>query len=518
MKRLTHFIYSFYFLIPALLLGQDNSFDSVMMARIREEGMTHSQIPMIAHQLTDVAGPRLTNSTGFKRAANWAVTTMKSWGLANAQMEDWGQFGRGWELQKSYAAMSAPYYQPIIAYPVAWTSGTKGLIKAPVVLLDKLDSATIKKHAAEIKNAIVLLSDGTMKLRSAFNAYATRYTDSQVVRMGDTYWITRKMVDFYIPFIRKRKNVKAYLMQQGPAAVLIENGEGRDGTIFVDGTSAYKKDETPGKPQLVISTEDFLKLRRLTEGGTKVQLELEVKVGFLNNDLRGHNVVAEIPGVDPQLKSELVIIGGHLDSWHSGTGATDNGAGCIVMMEVMRILRSLGVQPKRTIRITLWDGEEQGLYGSYNYVRNHFADVNTMELKPDYNKVSAYYNLDNGSGKIRGIFTQNNQEVVPIFKSWLAPFADLGASTVTTKNTGSTDHQAFDEVGIPGFQFIQDPLEYETRTHHSNMDTYDHLQIDDLKQAAVIIAAFVYNTAMRDQKIPRKPMPAPGKWIFDGLD
>ncbi len=287
MKRLTYFIFTFYFLIPTLLLAQENSVDSAMMARIREEGMTRSQIPMIAHQLTDVAGPRLTNSPGFKRAANWAVTTMKSWGLANAQMEAWGEFGRGWELQKSYAAMTAPYYQPIIVYPVAWTSGTKGLIRAPVVLIDKLDSATITKHAAEIKNAIVLLSDGAMKLRSAFNAYATRYADSQLVRMGDTYWITRKMVDFYIPFIRKRKNVKAYLMQQGPAAVLIENGEGRDGTIFVDGTSAYKKEETPGKPQLVISTEDFLKLRRLAEGGTKVQLELEVKVGFLNNDLRG---------------------------------------------------------------------------------------------------------------------------------------------------------------------------------------------------------------------------------------
>ena len=406
----------------------------------------------------------------------------------------------------------------MIAYPRAWTGSTNGLITAPVVFLEKMDSATITKHAAEIKGAIVLVSDGTKKIKSAFNAYASRYTDSQLVKMGDMYWFTRKMVDFYLPMIENQKKIKAYLVAQGPVALLLEEGGGRDGTIFVDGGSEYKKDLSPGKTSMVLSTEDFLRLQRLVEGGTKVQVEMEVKTNFDNADLHGHNVVGEIPGTDPSLKSELVLLGGHLDSWHSGTGATDNGAGCIVMLEAMRILKTLGIQPRRTIRITLWDGEEQGLYGSYNYVKNHFADVNTMQTKPDYDKVSAYYNLDNGSGKIRGIFTQNNEAVVPIFKAWLAPFADLGATTISNKNTGSTDHQAFDEVGLPGFQFIQDPLEYETRTHHSNMDTYDHLQIDDLKQAAIIVATFVYETAMRDAKIPRKPKPSPGKWIFDRLD
>lgn len=234
-----------------------------------------------------------------------------------------------------------------------------------------------------------------------------------------------------------------------------------------------------------------------------------------STDTKGYNVIGEIPGTDKKLKEQLVIIGGHLDSWHSGTGATDDGAGCIVMMEVMRILKTLGVQPKRTIRIALWGGEEQGLLGSFGYVKKHYGNPADMKLSEEQKKVSAYYNLDNGSGKVRGIYLQNNEAVGPIFRSWLLPFADLGATGITSSNTGSTDHLSFDAVGIPGFQFIQDPLEYETRTHHSNMDTYDHLQMDDLKQAATVIAAFVYNTAMRKEMLPRKPLPQPERFVFD---
>ena len=220
-------------------------------------------------------------------------------------------------------------------------------------------------------------------------------------------------------------------------------------------------------------------------------------------------MIAEIPGTDPKLKDEVVMLGGHLDSWHSGTGATDNAAGCAVMMEAVRLLKTLNVQPRRTIRIALWSGEEQGLFGSRNYVKNHFGDPATMQLTPDQSKISAYYNLDNGSGKIRGVYLQENEKVRPIFAEWLKPFEEMGANTLTINTTGSTDHVSFDGVGIPGFQFIQDPLEYDTRTHHSNMDTYDHLVPADLKEAAAVVAAFVYNTAQRDEKLPRKPLPEP---------
>jgi len=266
-----------------------------------------------------------------------------------------------------------------------------------------------------------------------------------------------------------------------------------------------------------VAKEDFLRLRRLVEDGREVTVELQSDTKLYDQDLQGHNVVAEIPGTDPRLKAEVVMLGGHLDSWTAGTGATDNGAGSIVALEAVRILEALGVKPRRTIRIALWDGEEQGLLGSFHYVKNHFGDPIDMRLKPEQAKISAYFNLDNGSGKIRGIYAQGNDKAAAIFQQWLVPFQDLGASTVTLHNTGSTDHLSFDAVGIPGFQFIQDPLDYETRTHHSNEDNYDHLVMDDMKQAALIEASFVYDAAMRDETLPRKALPKPEKFIFDDL-
>ena len=251
-------------------------------------------------------------------------------------------------------------------------------------------------------------------------------------------------------------------------------------------------------------------VQRLIEDGIKVEIEADIKTEFFDKDLQGYNVIAEIPGTDPKLKDEIVMLGGHLDSWHGATGATDNAAGCSVMMEVVRVLKTLNVQPRRTIRIALWSGEEEGLLGSRAYVKNHFADTANGQwvLKPEHSKVSAYYNLDNGTGKVRGVYLQGNEDERAIFAKWLEPFNDIGAKTITINNTGGTDHLSFDRVGIPGFQFIQDEIEYDTRTHHTNMDTYDHLVPDDLKQSAVIIATFVYNTAQRDEKMPRKEMPA----------
>jgi Zn-dependent M28 family amino/carboxypeptidase len=304
-----------------------------------------------------------------------------------------------------------------------------------------------------------------------------------------------------------QRRMNEMINKEKPALILTMTARGNDGTIFVSSGGQYSKDAEPAPASVVLSSDDYLRIQRLIESGVPVTLEAEVKTKFYNDDLKGYNVIAEIPGTDPALKEEVVMLGGHLDSWHAATGATDNAAGCAVMMEAVRILKVSGFKPRRTIRIALWSGEEQGLHGSRNYVKNHFADPTKMVPTAEHGKVSAYYNLDNGTGKIRGIYLQGNKEAGPIFSKWLEPFKDLGAGTVTINNTGGTDHQAFDGVGIPGFQFIQDQIEYNTRTHHTNMDTYDHLVADDLKQAATIVASFVYNTAQRDQKIPRKAMP-----------
>lgn len=307
----------------------------------------------------------------------------------------------------------------------------------------------------------------------------------------------------------QQRRIETFLKYEKPALILGMNPIGNDGTIFVSGGGSYAKDSTIGPASIMLSSDDYLRLQRLVEAGIKVQLEAQVKTRFFTDDMKGYNVIAEIPGSDPAYKDEIVMLGGHLDSWHGATGATDNAAGCAVMMEVVRIIQSMKEKPRRTIRIALWSGEEQGLLGSRNYVKNHFGDPATMALKPGHEKISAYYNLDNGSGKIRGIYLQSNSKVKELFSSWLAPFKDMGAGTVTISNTGGTDHLAFDAVGIPGFQFIQDELEYDTRTHHTNMDTYDHLVAEDLKQASVIVAAFVMNTAQLDKIIPRKELPKP---------
>ena len=500
--------------LPVLLHAQEKV-DTAMMRKIREEEKNNSQITMIAHNLTDVCGPRLTNSPGYKRSIDWVTATLKGWGLQNAGPEAWGEFGQGWSTEKVYVALKEPYYQPIIAYPVAWTKGLKKATTAEIVVLDKLDSASIDKAAANLKGKIVMVKTANFNLRSAAKAYYTRYADSVLDKMPDTYMVTKEQIDYFLPLVLKDYHTRLYLQSKGALALIKSGSQNRDGTIEVDGGPGYAKGYEATLPEVVIAREDYLKLQRLTQDNNSVKLDIDIQNKFYTDDLTGYNVVGEIAGTDPVLKNQVVIIGGHLDSWHSGTGATDNGAGCIVMMEAMRILKTLGVQPKRTIRIALWGGEEQGLYGSFGYVKKHYGDPKNMQLTAEQKDVSAYYNLDNGSGKIRGIFLQNNEAVRDIFKTWLAPFADMGATGITASNTGSTDHLSFDAVGIPGFQFIQDPLEYETRTHHTNMDTYDHLSIDDLKQAATIVAAFVYNTAMRDEMMPRKPLPKPERFVFD---
>jgi hypothetical protein len=502
--------------IPVLVQAQQESIDTAMVNRIRDEGFNRSQLAEIAHEITDVAGARLTNSPGWHRAADWIVKTLGAWGLSGAQKEAWGQFGYGWEPVKTTLAMRTPYYSPMIAYAVPWSGSTNGPISGPVYIVRRMDSAWVAAHVAEMKGKILLVMPQDTLDKPHFHADAERYSDSALANIGDMYMLNKAMLKMMIPYFTSRMKV-ASMIQGSGALALLGTGEGRDGTVFVQSLIGYRKKDQPEIPDLNVSKEDFMRVFRLAEDGHDVTLELQSETKLYDQDLQGHNVVAEIPGTDPKLKAEVVMLGGHLDSWTAATGATDNGAGSIVALEAIRILKALGVKPKRTIRIALWDGEEEGLLGSFGYVKKHFGDPADMKFKPEQGKVSVYFNLDNGSGKIRGIFAQGNQPAGDIFKQWLAPFGDLGASTVTMHNTGSTDHLGFDAVGIPGFQFIQDPLDYETRTHHSNQDNYDHLVLDDMRQAAVIEAAFVYFAAMRPEMMPRKPLGAPEKFIFDDL-
>ena len=494
--------------------------DADIISKIKKEGLDNSQVMYIAHHLTDVSGPRLTNSPGFFRAANWAKDEMTKWGLVNSHLEPWGQFGKGWEQQKCYVAMTSPYYQPLIAVPRAWTGSTKKLLKGEIMLVKAQDTADMSQYAGKLKDKIVMTWSST-QLKPSFDADGRRYADTTLDRMAAAEMQAQRggpnqpqqanpqRQNQFSRFVVQRR-INEMINLEKPALVLSMNASGNDGTVFVSSGGQYTKDTPEAPASVMLSSDDYLRLQRLIEDGVKVEIEADIKTEFFDKDLQGYNVIAEIPGADPKLKDEIVMLGGHLDSWHGATGATDNAAGCSVMMEVVRILKTLNVQPRRTIRIALWSGEEEGLLGSRAYAKAHFADTANGQwvLKPEQSKVSAYYNLDNGTGKVRGVYLQGNQAEREIFTKWLEPFNDMGAKTITINNTGGTDHLSFDRVGIPGFQFIQDEIEYDTRTHHTNMDTYDHLVPDDLKQASVIIATFVYNTAQRDEKMPRKQMPA----------
>ncbi len=492
---------------------REEKIDLDALKKIRTEGMENSKVMDHAFYLTDVSGPRLANSPGYKRAADWAIQQLKKWGVENARLERWGDFGKSWELQKVYVAMTLPYYKPITAFPKAWTKGTNGLQHAEILLVDIKDSAKIEEKKSQMKGKIILLSRDDI-YKQSFTADASRYTDKEldsmqniVNRPVDTAQQRRIRENFMrtgspAAFINK---VRDMAEKEGAVAMFSMSPRGHDGTLFVQGSSvrnAYAKDGPDAFTDIVIGTEDYLSLCRLAKSGVPVKLDVESATLMSNASVDAYNVIAEIPGTDPVLKNEIVMIGAHLDSWQGATGATDNAAGSAVMMEVMRIIRQTGLKPRRTIRIALWSAEEQGLLGSRAYVKNTFG--NAKEPKPAHEKLSCYFNIDNGTGKIRGIYTQGNEKVKPIFTEWLTPFKDLGATTVTVSNTGGTDHQSFDAAGLPGFQFIQDEIEYDTRTHHTTMDSYDHLISDDLKQISTIVASFVYNAATRDEKIPRK--------------
>ena len=565
------------FLLPTFVFGQTApkiyEAPADVIARIKDEGSKNSQVMATLSYLSDVIGPRLTASPGMKRGNEWTRDTLAKWGMQNAHLEAWGPFGRGWTLKRFYAMVDGPTAFPMIAYPKAWSPGTDTLITAPpvdpkakkskippapanpstaftgeVVHFNATNEAELDGYKGKLKGKIVLVG-AIRDLKAHFDPEGKRLTDKELLDLADApdpANVRRSPGGAQNPafanFQQQQKfnaNRLRFLVEEG-AAILIDGARGDGGTIFVQQAAAVQPaaagasapapvrlyDKGANIPiQVSAAAEHFNRVARMVDAGEKVTMTVDLAVEYQDQDLNGYNTVAEIPGSD--LKDEIVMLGGHLDSWQGGTGATDNGAGCAVMMEAVRILKTLGLQPRRTIRIALWTGEEQGLLGSRAYVKQHFGylgDGTTpafggggggganrppqkLTKLPEYDKLSAYFNIDNGTGKIRGVYMQGNDNVRPIFRTWLAPFKEMGADTLTLSNTGGTDHLSFDAIGLPGFQFIQDEIEYNQRTHHSNMDVFDRIQGDDMKQMAIILATFVYQTAMMDDKMPRKPRP-----------
>jgi carboxypeptidase Q len=519
--------------------------DLTMYARIREEGLKHSHVMEFGAALADGIGPRLTGSPNMTKANAWTRDTLTKIGLENAHLEDWGEFGMGWQQINTWVRMISPDPEPLWAQAAPWSPATNGPVTGEIVYMNVQELGDLDKYKGTLKGKIVLL--GAMRPTPDITTpLFTRYTDAELKEM-ETYE-TRggrytpgspefaKFLADRMKLAEIRKAALKMMSDEGTLAVLTPSRDGGDGggtgIIFDDNGAnlardAQKKENAVTIPNAVMMIEHYNRLARLAENHVPVTLEVNIETKFTGDHERGFDTVAEIPGNDPKLKDQVVMVGGHLDSWISGTGATDNGAGSIVAMEAVRILKALGVKPKRTIRIALWSGEEQGLFGSQGYVKQHFGTFaepkvpepasvpsflrqhGPLTTTKEWETLDAYYNLDNGTGKVRGVYTQENWAIAPIFKQWIAPLADLGVTTISYRNTGGTDHLSFDAVGLPGFQYIQDPMDYETRTHHSDMDTYDRLHALDLEQAAVVEAIFLYNTSEREVMMPRKPFPHP---------
>jgi carboxypeptidase Q len=508
---------------PSLSRGAEEPVDLSAMTRIRDEGLHRSQVMDTLFHLTDVIGPRLTGSPQLKEANEWTRGQFESWGLANAHLEGY-PFGRGWSFSACEVRMVSPRQVPIFALPEAWTPGTRGPVRGEALRVT-LDSETdFAQYRGKLAGK-VLLVNSAREFKEPEDPQLQRYSREQLDGLME-FEIPGEARDrrkWAVERWRLHRALNEFLVKEKAAAV-IETSNRLNGIIRVTGGGSWEPGVSVGVPTLVIAAEPYNQILRLLDDGKPVELEVDVKARFHDDDLQAYDTVAEIPGTDKA--DELVMAGAHLDSWHGGTGATDNAAGSAVVMEAARILKALGVKPRRTLRFVLWTGEEQGYLGSMAYARNHFAtrpenkdpgqkdlperyrdETWPLTLKPEHAKVAAYFNLDNGTGKVRGIWTEENAGVKPIFEAWLAPFADLGATAVSPRASGGTDHVTFDRLGLPGFQFIQDDLDYETRTHHTHLDTYDHLKREDLMQASVILAAFLYDAAMRPEPLPRKPLP-----------
>ncbi len=560
--------------------------------RIRDEGLNRSEVMATAQYLTDVIGPRLTGSPALRRANEWTRDRLVAWGLTNAQLHAWGPFGRGWTLDRFRAELVKPACIPLHAIPRAWSPGLSAPLRAEVLHFYPTNQAQLDAFKDRLAGAIVLTSE-IIQIPEPAQPLSTRLTDSDLLDVANTSPGGRQIfagaafsgrrpagppaagnpeagprrrpaatppqdgesprpdsaerpdepVAPASPPVSSSKRL-AFLAKENPALIVSASRRGDNGTLGVSaaaplgggfgrGAAAWSTNPPAMPPQMVLAAEQYNRLARMIQQGERLEMEVDLQVTFHDDDLQAYNTLAELPGSD--LRDEIVMLGAHLDSWHGGTGATDNAAGVAAVMEAVRLIKAAGLQPRRTIRVALWSGEEQGLYGSRAYVRDQFGSFINVTLtaetpasdgqpaeatkreerrlaaKPEYDRFSAYFNLDNGAGKIRGVYLQSNEAVRPLFRSWLEPLRDLGATTLAAGNTGSTDHMPFDAIGLPGFQFIQDPLDYFSRTHHTSADVFERIPPDDLKQASVVLAMFAYQAAMQDEKLPRKAN-APQRW------
>ncbi|MGC4084026.1 MAG: M20/M25/M40 family metallo-hydrolase [Vicinamibacterales bacterium] len=475
--------------------------------RIKDEGLQRSKVMELASYLTDVYGPRLAGSPDYKEGADWAQKALREWGLANVHTEAF-PFGRGWQNRKMFAQALTPRNYPLIGYPKAWTPGTKGLVSGEAVLAVIDSDADFATYKGKLKGRFVLATR-PRDLAPRFEPQAERYTDTQLDDLSKVPQRRGGGSAGPPPNLQAQRDLQTrttkFWIDEGVAAVLEPSRGDGGGTLFVQSGGSRNASDPPVPAQIVLATEHYNRIARTLQKNIAVTLQMDVDNQFLDADTNSFNILAEIPGTDKA--DEVVMLGAHFDSWHTGTSATDNTAGSVVMMEAMRILKTAGIPLRRTVRLALWGAEEQGLVGSRAYVKEHFGNPATMQLKPEHAKLSGYFNVDNGTGQIRGVYLQGNEALGPLFTAWMEPFHNMGMTTLTIRNTGGTDHLAFDAVGLPGFQFIQDEVEYDARTHHSNMDVYERLQPQDLMQNAVIVASFVAEAANRDQLLPRKPLP-----------
>jgi len=517
--------------------------DLGLVSRIKTEAYDHSKVMDHLSWLSDVYGPRLTASPEFFQAAEWAAGRLREIGLSSVHLEPWGPFGRAWSAEQWSVEMVAPRYALLNATPLAWCAGTNGAVTGETILAPlkrtfdpkkaRVEFAAYKKEwAGKLRGKYVMLRDPKIPDEQTKPQFK-RYTDAELAeiaaapehaaknyaKFADLTWpddpaevgkffmslpesVFDELFDVLTELSTERNR---FFAGEGVLGLLMRDDRSHDGTTNAEAAGSHKSADPLAPPTFIITAEQYNRMARVMDKKMPVRVRALLKAKVSDADVDSANIVGEIPG--GKKKDEVVMVGAHFDSWHAGTGATDNGAGSAVMIEVMRILKTLNVTMDRTVRIGLWSGEEEGLYGSEAYVKQHFGDSKTMKLLPDHAKLSIYFNLDNGSGKVRGVYLQGNEAMRPVFSEWLAPFRDEGATTITIKDTGGTDHLSFDAVGLPGFQFIQDPLDYGTVTHHSSMDTYDHAVASDLMEAAAVIAASVYQAANAPEMMPRKELP-----------
>ena len=504
--------------------------DLDMANKIRSEGFYNSEVMHTLERLTDDIGPRLSGSPQMKKANNWTLKKLEEWGLQNAYLDPF-DFGRGWSHDSASIKLISPRDVSLHGIPVAWTPGTKGTITGDVIIFDASSEADLAKYKGKLAGKIIMMGLGK-NIEEPENSVFNRYDSGELSKLKDfnvnrsashSPWVTLDRRDSAMQRYNFRKSLNKFLKAEKVSGVIYRSWR-QGGLINVFGRD-HRVGNTFPVPAIIIEAEHYNLLSRMIDNDKKLKISLNIDARFHDEDRNAYNTIAEIPGSDKD--AEVVMVGGHLDSWHGSDGAVDNGAGVAVAMEAVRILSQLGIKPKRTIRIALWSGEEQGLFGSSAYVEEHFAtrpkpaDKNEqalpsylwkdqgwpIEVKPAHDKFSVYFNMDNGSGRFRGIYTEGNVAAKSVFSQWFGPYSDLSTGTITNKSTDGTDHESFDDVGLPGFQFIQDELDYGSRLHHTHIDSIDHVVESDLKQASVILAGFLYEAAMADERMPRKPMP-----------